>query len=385
MLLTVPTAGNGGFKVKSQALRATPEQVADKYNHDLDVSREFTAAYPTLAPLLRDERLLMLFRHWDNSARLHKRVFHILGLASLCLGTASLLGAALRLSMGEDRFSRIHGIGIAIDACAVLSLILVALLRARRDRARWCQALFMRERLRMWHFQLFLDGSFVSLLSSDPSAFELELTRRWGVLQQHMRDGFGWLTEFRAGRNRKGDIFHEITPYSDKELERQVLEVLWILRIEHQLRFSSRKIEENPEDIGLTLTENTKLSDTVASASFAGAVLVTVAGLIGSEIIGSFSPGSRLGSESFGRVLAGCALALAVLSAAARAYRAGFTIPEETSSYEEYSTRVRDLAIAIKNSRVDHERFIHLTHFEESAADELRRFLDMKLRATFLS
>jgi hypothetical protein len=75
---------------------------------------------------------------------------------------------------------------------------------------------------------------------------------------------------------------------------------------------------------------------------------------------------------------------LAVLSAASRAYRAGCTLPDESESYDEYCDRIRDVRLMFKSVPETDKRLQQLKRLEEEAASELRRFLRMKSRATFI-
>ena len=84
------------------------------------------------------------------------------------------------------------------------------------------------------------------------------------------------------------------------------------------------------------------------------------------------------------RSLGGTALLLAVLSAASRAYRAGFTLPDESESYEEYCDRVRELKAVSKSLSNENEKLRELEQLEEEAAAELGRLHRMKTRATFV-
>lgn len=82
--------------------------------------------------------------------------------------------------------------------------------------------------------------------------------------------------------------------------------------------------------------------------------------------------------------IGGMALLLAVISAASRAYRAGFTLPDESESYEEYCDRVRELKAVFNKLSNENEKRREMEQLEEEAAAELRRFLRMKTRATFV-
>jgi hypothetical protein len=84
------------------------------------------------------------------------------------------------------------------------------------------------------------------------------------------------------------------------------------------------------------------------------------------------------------RQLSGSALLLAVFSAASRAYRAGYTLPDESESYEEYRDRIRECKALFDNATSDQEKFRQLENLEAEAAAELRNFIRMKMRATFI-
>jgi len=89
-------------------------------------------------------------------------------------------------------------------------------------------------------------------------------------------------------------------------------------------------------------------------------------------------------AEIASRCLAGVALLLAVLSAASRAYRAGYTLPDEFESYEEYCDRLREYKVVFESAAADEDKFRQLENLEAEAALELRRFIKMKMRATFI-
>jgi hypothetical protein len=359
--------------------------MALEYNHDLNVSEAFLAGYPLIRDLLKDQRLLEEFNSFDAIAKSNKRSFQILGFTSLVLGMFPLLISAVRMVTGEPIFLTITALGVVADSCGAVAIALVLWIRLRRYRAKWCQAAFCRERLRQWHFQLFLDGQLISLSQPQRVEFERVLGRRWSKLQQNFRDGYGMMTQFVNFSSHGDDFFHEQTQYTDAVLAKETFDALMTLRFEHQLRFSRRKIEPDGQESGLTLPERTTISETIATATFAGAVLTSAIAFMLSldQLIPSLRrPMADLNST--GRVLAGVALFLAVLSAASRAYRAGFTLPDESESYDEYCDRVRELKATFRSVASDEDRLRQLRHLEEESASELRRFLRMKMRATFL-
>ena len=164
-----------------------------------------------------------------------------------------------------------------------------------------------------------------------------------------------------------------------------MLDALSTLRFEHQLRYSHRKTEAEGEEAGLALEERTNLSESVATFTLAGAVVVGAFGFF--VALSQAFPGLALFSgnaEPASRVLAGSALLLAVLSAASRAYRAGYTLPDESESYKEYCDRIREYKAVFESATNAEEKFRQLENLEAEAASELRRFLRMKMRATFI-
>ena len=359
-----------------------------EYNHDLDVSASFLESHAEILDALRDQRLLEEVKYYNSQARSHKRMFHSLGLGSLLLGLLTLVAAAFSAITGESVVPWIGTIGVIVESGSVAALVLILWNRLGRHRVLWCQAVFCRERLRQWHFQLLLDGQLVGLLPIRPDEFKREVDRRWGVLQQNLRDGYGMMTAFVRHGSRADEFFHQPSKYDDPALAANVLEVLWTLRFEHQLRYGQRKVEPEAEQAGMALKERAGLSESVATFTLAGAVLVGAVGFFIALSQGfpnlnllSWSPEvTQIASRRF----AGSALLLAVLSAASRAYRAGYTLPDESESYEEYRDRVREYKAVLKRASTEQEKFRELEHLEAEAALELRRFIRMKMRATFI-
>jgi hypothetical protein len=359
--------------------------LAIKYNHDLNPVEEFLSAYPEIRNGLKDVRLLETFSHFDAIAQAHKSSFERLGLISLILGVTPLAMAAVHLTVGEDVFSKVANVNVATELCGVLSVGVILWCRLRRHRVLWCQAVFCRERLRQWHFQKFLDGSLMSLLPNQKLLYQQELDRRWGELLQNLKDGYGMMVEFLRAASHSNDFFHRLTPYENGHVAQEVFEALWTLRFEHQLRYSRRKLEPEGQQSGLALEEREAFSESVASVTLVGAIVMSALSFAVSiaHIFGAFA-NLPVGPETITRSFAGTALLLAVLSAASRAYRAGFTLPDESESYEEYCDRVRELRAVFKRVTEDNEKLSELGHLEEEAAGELRRFLRMKTRATFV-
>ena len=80
--------------------------------------------------------------------------------------------------------------------------------------------------------------------------------------------------------------------------------------------------------------------------------------------------------------LSGVSLGLVIVAAGARAYRTGMTLPEELESYDEYLTEVRLLDTLSQIRSPQYEEL--LLELELASERELRRFLAIKAKATFL-
>lgn len=358
--------------------------MAVEYNHDLAVSEKFLEAFPTLRVALRDQRLIDAFQFYEREAKKPKRLFHVFGVSSLFLGLITLAAAAVEVMIGRSLSHTIGWGTIVVEFGSVASIILVLCSRIGGHRARWCQSVFHRERLRQWHFQQFLDGRLISLLPGRTGEFQRELDRRWQTLLQGFRDGYGSMCAFADGGSQRDDLFHQMTPYSDTSLQTTVLEAMRILRFEHQLGYGKRKIASEGETPSLALAEHASLSETVASTTLAGAVVVGALAFFASLIEVHPSLGGQWNIPVVSRVLGGLSLLLAVVSAASRAYRVGFTLPDEMDSYEEYCSRIREFKTVLDSDTSNEEKLRQLERLETEAILELRRFLRMKLRATFI-
>lgn len=376
--------GEAAASLPSEESR-TPPGLSNEYNNDLFVSEDFLLSFKSFADALVDQRLNKAFLFYDAIARKHKTAFNRIGFWSLIFALVTLVTAAASVIAGEPVTERLGIFGLALDCGSVLAIILILWNRLARHKARWCLALFCRERLRQWHFQLFLDGDLVSKIATAPSEFQMELNKRWGILQQSLHDGYGTMTSFMHHGSHESDFFHKRSTYSTSLLATGVLEAMWTLRLDHQLRFCQRRIEREGEDAALTLNERAEFSDVIASSSFAAAVIVGAFGVLLSIAHTWHTVGPVFQHFAvISRVMAGIALVLTVISAASRAYRTGYTLPSELESYREFCDRVREIKAVYENSELATEKFRQLEQLETEAIAELRRFLRMKLRATFV-
>lgn len=354
-----------------------------EYNHDLDVSESFLTVFPSIRDALKDTQLLKKFYYFDEKAIAHKKSFHSLGLWSLILGASSLIATAILIIVQNPAFPGLHVMFLITHLLAIAAIVLVVINRRKRHRLLWCQAVFWRERLRQWHFQKFLDGTLIEKLAKDKAEYEKELNRRWALLEQKISNSDGEMAAFIKFPAKEKNFFHEAKAYSDPEIAKDVFEAIKVLRFEHQLQFSQRKIQVESVEDGLAIPERETISETIASSALAGAIFISGFALILSGIheLTHLLPWDYM---TINRYLSSAALLLAVISAASRAYNAGFTLPDESESYEEFCDRIREIEVVFQRVPGDREKLAQFKELEDEAAVELRRFLRMKKRATFL-
>jgi hypothetical protein len=373
-----------GGTVGSRSVRVVPGLRAE-FNHDIDVGNEFLEHFEPIGNALNDTRLLGAFSAYDRIAKSNKRTFHLLGVLSLAFALITLLSVGIGIVFGISVTHSYGLIGLCAESGSIIAIGLILWNRLGRYRVRWCGALFCRERLRQWHFQVFLDGQLMSLLSSQPEEFRKEIDRRWAVLEQGLRDGFGMMSSFVHHGSRDEDFFHQPSKYTDLKIAGLVIGAMSVLRFGHEHRFGQRKVEPVGETIGLTLQERASFSSALASGALAGAVIVAALGFLNSLAI--MYPALKLLSVetlTLGRILGGSALILAVISAATRAYRTGYTMPDEADSYAEFCNRAQECKAVLESSASEVEKFRQLERLEEECVLELRRFLKMKMHATFI-
>ena len=299
-----------------------------------------------------------------------KARFHAIGMSALILGTMSLLGVVVELvMMGRGEHLQV-GASFAVEVAALLAVGLAAFSRATGIRTRWLFACFARERTRQWHFQLFNDGRLVERLVRNEPGAERAISRHWEAFQESLKHGSGTLTEYmRRGASRH---FHSRTPYSDESIAAEVFDALEILRFRHQLQYGQRRIAS-------AMSDRAQWADIAA-----GIALFAAVALPSLHLLAMIMDRDGHGFYSAGPTLSAAALGFAVLSASIRAFKSGYTVPDEIESYEEYVRQIDGLYVLMSAAQSNQERGDVLWQLETEAAEELRRFLRIKSRAAFL-
>lgn len=351
------------------------------YNHDLDVDDAFAGRFPAIRRLLVQPKVVEEFKRFDATAKLQKRRFHTLGAVSLVLASAALLGLCFQLLLAAYGMHVPPFMHVGSDVAALAAFAIALGLRLAKTKHRYLHACFARERIRQWHFQMFLDGTLVgSALRDEPNAKQ-ELARRWERLCDLFKNLDGAVQDFLARPHAASELYHPVSPYADRELGAQIMAALRTLRVDHQVQYPERRIAAEQTDHALSLKDHFEWSEVVARVTLVSAVALAASGIVLSilNLCNLVVPAHLVPT------LAISALASTVISAASRAYQAGFTVPAEIDSYLETAAQMDHLRTRFLDANADVSvQQTVLRDLEIAAASELRRFVSIKRRATFL-
>jgi len=261
--------------------------------------------------------------------------------------------------------------GIAAIAIAIW------MTRIKRFSRHWLVALFFRERLRQWHFQKFLDGSLIEQLIENPAAGAALLDAKWADFLHRAATAEGEMNIFME-ESGPGDWFFVPSPYSNDALLKTVFETLRHLRLDYQLVYTAGKRQDRNRGL-IAMRDASGILEYFAWFTLFVAVSLSVGQLIVSviAIIGGFNASGWFQGLAYASTLLG------VSSAGVRALRNGLTLPEEDNSYAAYKNRLREIQVRLNHIKPAHWHAI-FEYVERESIAELRRFLRMKDRASFL-
>ncbi|MEJ7592496.1 MAG: hypothetical protein WKF77_13170 [Planctomycetaceae bacterium] len=269
---------------------------------------------------------------------------------------------------------------MAIEVMAIIAIAIVVFDRfVTCSKSKYLHACFGRERLRHWHFQMFLDGALLCI--ADKTLQAGKITGRLTRFDTSHLDLEGASTTFIERPASPALMFHPFTAYSVPEIATEVFNALETLRFEHQAQYAARRINRPGNPHVPTMREGENWSETLAKLSLLGAVLIPIVQLILMAVKRrEFEQGFQITHSA----LSASALLLIAVSATARAYRTGLTLPEELESYEDYVSHVEVLKTRLESADNARKQEL-LRDLELEAERELQRFLRMKEKASFLA
>lgn len=363
---------------KSAAIADRP-----KYNHDIDMAPSFADVFPSIKNALHWDALIETFHQYDRLAKHYKRTYRLIGMSALALGAIAIVAAPWLLVMTKSPL--VSAISLVVDAFGVLSVILIVVNMACRFRRKWCWNVMIRERIRQFQFQLFMDGPLIELAGKDPNAFVAQRNAKWEKFLQEVRNPAGALPDFVEGKHMRNPVIASPKFYTDPVIAAEVWEAMEILRFQHQLQFTAMKLGPGGEAM-LSMGEKRDIAETIAKMTLFGAVLCTTAFFV-IDVIPYTGFGANVSQpllEKLPPILTNVILVLTGLSAASRAYRSGETIPGEQESYDLYQSHIAQLKLLFRNAKNDNDKLAVLSQVEHEAEEELRRFLSMKIKASFI-
>jgi len=347
-----------------------------EHNHDINVSQEFANRFPQIKHLLVLPDVFKVFDGYDRIAKRYKFLYQALGIASLVIGLFSMLGVVAELLFESLKWELPTKVAMAIELSALLAILIIAFdCLVLRTRSNYLSACFAREQIRLWRFQLFIDGRFVENVAKDRVNAREECQTRWQTFKEALKLLKGAQEDFVRRRTVPIDLNHHDTPYTDPVIAKQVFDALLVLRFNYQAQYArSLTAAETPGRI-VALRSQFDWSETLARLGLLGALILPAIQLF---VI-------KIEAHTLHASLSAAALALVALSATARAYRTGLTLPEEIESYEEYTAHIDTLReLFLMSGTSDERKREILKELETEAARELRRFLAMKSKSTFV-
>jgi len=337
------------------------------HNTDLDPGEGYLATLPRIRVVLNHPALLRAFRHYDQIANSEYRLFRLIGAISLCLGAISLVGITSELLFAAIEVEVPSYITSTFEVCAVISILLALATLVGSTRTRWLVARFMTERIRQWHFQMFLDGNLISTAWETPEVFETERDKRWARFMSIASSAQGAMGSFVDDETR--DLYHPQAPYPDHATAEESLRAYYDLRFEKQMSFFKFKREH--------FAVRDDWSEAVARWMILFGLLL-VAGQLIVVIKRHVAP------IHASRIMFAAAIVLVILSAIIRVYRSALAVASQRERYEAKWVRLVGLRTAYERSSTVDEKLELMKEVELIEIEELRDFLRQMRRASYL-
>lgn len=354
-----------------------------KFNHDIFPGEEFTKAFPSLSWILSADVEGEAFRKHDALAKSHKFWWYTLGRTSLFLTVVVLLAIVGELVVYALGLKPPAEITATIEITALIAVLLLVIDHFLHNKPFYLYHCFCRERIRHFRFQAFLDGGLLTLGTTDPDAAKTQLEGRLQhKLLADLDSGEGALESFVARTSSESQLLHPLVKYEDADIGMNVFEALDALRFRHQAQYPRRKTAVASVDRSLSMMDQYHWAEVVGKVMLASALILpaTQVTLLALDFSGAWPPPKWLTILLFG-----ASIGAAIVSAGARAYCVGLTLPDEVDSYAQYVARIDHLQDMATKSKSLKEKQACLLELELEAERELRRFLQMKMKASFIA
>jgi len=352
------------------------------FNHDLNIDKDGQAyvrqRWPMLAEILIDVELIKAFQPHELTAKTLKRRVLYVGSVAVVLMTASLLGLAVQLWLGNSR-PEAEVLRRCTEFSAIAGLLCAILVSRygpwRRD---WLKHRFITEVLRQWHFRRLLVGNLVDkACASDEEKLRFLLERKTALATclHNLRGSVGQKMDRLAvsGVDELGPVPIPNLPTS-QVVRAQLLEAYRVLRLEHQLEFAEWKLSIDDDTfLGISGAALVRTTDQLAGATLLIALALSIVRL--------FSP---IRWMPFLEWAPFAAVALGIMGVGVRAWRDGMSLGEERETYQEMQHRLGLINFRWKIAETDEKRFQLSEEIENFEVAELRAFIRAHEKAQFL-
>ena len=350
---------------------------------DLNFAR---SQFAEISHLLDDERLRAVFAQYEaegNAARDHVRR---LGLGAVLFATLALLTIATQPAWPYTPTAR--WIAVILESGGMFAaLVASGGLWLGPWKQRWLESRLMTERLRQWHFQLWLRrGREIDASVGGTKAVAEFQNKRERWLDEFLKSHEGQLdAKLQSLTSELGDtdmwLHSSPTAYPDKSKALpHVFQAYEKLRFDHQYSYALHKLrraDDTPIWRFLRWPAIRQASTLSALASVGlSAALVCSAALIYAHAFRSgnhLEPTFRMG-----------AIVAALVGLALRTLQEGLAPEEETERYNDYRARIAQLRERFQGTNDQNQRLRIMEDLERAAFDELRGFLRTHRRARFL-
>ena len=350
---------------------------------DLNFAR---SQFPEIIHLLDNERLRAVFEQYEaeaNSARDHVRR---LGLGAVFFATLALLTVATQPAWPHTPTAR--WIAVLLESGGMFAaLVASGGLWLGPWKQRWLESRLMTERLRQWHFQLWLRrGREIDASVASRKAVAEFQNRRARWLDEFLKSHQGQLdAKLQSLTSELGDadmwLHNSPTAYADKSKPLpHVFRAYEQLRFDHQYSYALHKLRR-ADDMPIwrflrwPAIRQASILSALASVGLSAA-LVCSAVLVYAHAFGTgdhLEPIFRMG-----------AIVAALVGLALRTLQEGLAPEEEIERYNDYRARIAQLRERFQGTKDQNERLRIMEDLERAAFDELRGFLRTHRRARFL-
>ena len=382
-------AGALGSGQAGAARKASPSSPAGhRFNHDLLVHEADQAAmrraFPELVHIFEFPELIELFQIRERAASQAKRRSRVAGFAAIAIGGLALVMAAFESVFDSLNVQFLAPLAAGLGALSVLAGSRILHGSAKRA---WLRDRLMAERLRQLHFQAFaLKLPSMARSLDGPVAREafLEERRRWLQAFQFRFEG-GEDAELSMALDDEDSeelwLIHpaDATP-EDLGLEGldPLLQAYRMLRLDHQIQFTSVKLDGAPGSVSEVRRAERFSQLLVATIIATLALHGTVLSLFAIKL---FHPGFTMPAYAGYAPVAASLIAAVVLTS--RALEEGLQPGREVERYLQYRATMRTIRARFDHAETIEDKLAAMRAGEQAVYSEMCTFLKIHNEAKF--